>query len=54
MAGMDRDELIRTLQGIRCPFKMDFTKEFLNSISLERLQHIVLAASLRERTGVLA
>jgi hypothetical protein len=43
---MDRPGLMQMLRGMRCSFKIDFTQEFLDSVSLERLRHIVLAASL--------
>ena len=46
---MDRQHLMQALCGMRCSFKIDFTQEFLNSVSLERLRHIVLAASLHDR-----
>ena len=43
---MDRQSLLGTLKNLDCDFAMDFTDEFLNSISTDRLKHIVLAASL--------
>ena len=46
---MDRDHLIETLRYLRCGFDLDFTDEYLGSISLERLRHILLAASLHAR-----
>ena len=49
MAGMDRPALIRLLRSIRCKFELDFTDEFLNSISLGRLRHIILAAGTQAK-----
>jgi len=46
LAHMDRRSLIRRLRSLRCSFELDFTDEFLQQISLERLRHIILAASL--------
>ncbi len=46
---MDRDSLVRLLRTMQCDFSMDFTDDFLNSISVERLKHIALAASLHDR-----
>jgi hypothetical protein len=46
IAGMERADLIRLLSDLQCDFKMDFNDDFLNSVTLERLKHIVLAASL--------
>jgi hypothetical protein len=47
---MDRPGLMQMLRGMRCDFKIDFTQEFLESVSVERLRHIVLAASLHDRS----
>ncbi len=50
---MDRAELIGALQSLNCGFRMDFSDEFLAAVSLERLMHIVVAASLQsERVAV--
>ena len=49
LAGMSRSQLIRTVRRLNCPFTLDFADEYLQSISLERLRHIVLAACLRAR-----
>ncbi|HUT57438.1 MAG TPA: hypothetical protein VNA25_06265 [Phycisphaerae bacterium] len=49
LAGMSRSQLTRTLGQLDCPFTLDFTDEYLKSISLERLRHIVLAAWLHAR-----
>ena len=46
IATMNRRQLMRTLHRMRCNFKLDFTDEFLASVSLERLRHIALATSL--------
>lgn len=43
---LDRAGLIEMLRGLDCGFQIDFSDEFLGSVSLERLRHIVLAASL--------
>lgn len=50
---MDRAELVETLRGFNCGFRMDFTDDFLGAISLDRLKHIVVAAGLQsERVAV--
>lgn len=41
---MDREELILLLRGMHCTFPMDFSEEYLQTLSVERLRHIVLAA----------
>lgn len=45
---MDREELILLLKGMHCTFPMDFTEEYLQSVSVERLRHIVLGASIHQ------
>jgi len=46
VATMGRDDLIKALRGLDCHFKLDFTDEYLESLSLERLRHVALAALL--------
>ena len=52
VAGMDRDQLIGMLRKMECTFRLDFTEEFLHSVNLERLRHIVLSAGLHVRAGL--
>ena len=46
VAEMDREGLIGLLKRMPCTFKLDFTEECLRSMSLDKLRHIVLSASL--------
>jgi hypothetical protein len=46
IATMDRPQLMGLLREMACPFKMDFSDEYLDSVTLERLRHIALAAAL--------
>ena len=46
IAEMGKPELVSMLKELSCPFKMDFSDEYLASITLERLRHIALAAIL--------
>lgn len=46
IVAMERPVLVDTLRNLQCDFQMDFSDEFLNAMSLERLRHVVLAASL--------
>ncbi|MDY6914607.1 MAG: hypothetical protein SVT52_09150 [Planctomycetota bacterium] len=48
IAAMDRNHLVKMLRNFHGNFRLDFTDQFLNSVSLERLQHICLAAHLHE------
>ncbi|MDP6154479.1 MAG: hypothetical protein QF785_13945 [Phycisphaeraceae bacterium] len=45
---MDRDHCKAALSGFEQP-SLDFTDDFLNQISLDRLRHILMAACLQSR-----
>jgi hypothetical protein len=45
---MTRDDLVDTLRRMQCGFPIDFTDEYLASVSVERLRHIVLAAAIHD------
>ncbi len=45
---MTRQELIQKLLTMRCGFPIDLSHEFLESMSIEHLRHIVLDASFHE------
>jgi len=49
LAAMNRAALVRVLRGMDCGFELDFTDEFVQTVSLERLRHIIMAARLHER-----
>ena len=49
IANMTRPQLITLLRGLQCDFHLDFSDEYLASLSVERLRHIAVAASLRSR-----
>lgn len=44
IAALERDELKRRIKGFRGRFKLDFTEDYLNSLTVDRLRHILLAA----------
>jgi hypothetical protein len=48
-AEMDCGSLMRQLCALDCDFVLDFTDEFLASLDIEHLRHIVLAAALCAR-----
>lgn len=52
IANMTRPQLVTLLRGLQCDFHLDFSDEYLASLSLDRLRHITVAASLRSRTDV--
>lgn len=49
IAGMGQAELVDLLRTMDCAFDLDFSAEYLGSLSLERLRHIALAALLHRR-----
>jgi len=51
IAAMDRDEITQEILEGPGHFKLDFTAEFLNSLPLERLRHILLAVKLYHQYG---
>ena len=44
LASLGRDELKRRIGSFKGRFKLDFTEDYLNNLSVERLRHILLAA----------
>jgi hypothetical protein len=44
---MDRPEVLHALQDLPCGFELDFSEQYLESLPIERLRHILLAASLQ-------
>jgi hypothetical protein len=50
IAALGRDELKRRIRNFHGRFKLDFTEDYLNKISVERLRHILLAALITAKT----
>ena len=46
IAAMERDALIAMLRAMACSFPLDFSEEYLQMASTDRLRHIAIAASL--------
>jgi len=49
IASLDRGELKRRLRNFRGGFKLDFTEDYLNNLTVDRLRHILLAALINAR-----
>ena len=49
IASLGRDELKRRIRNFRGRFRLDFTEEYLNSLSVDRLRHILLAALINAK-----
>ena len=50
IAVLDRNELTRRIRDFRGRFKLDFTEDYLNKISIDRLRHILLAALINAKS----
>jgi hypothetical protein len=44
IAALGENELKRRIKNFRGRFKLDFTEDYLNNLSVDRLRHILLAA----------
>jgi hypothetical protein len=49
LAVLGRDDLKQRIKGFRGRFKLDFSDDYLDTISLDRLRHILLAALINAR-----
>lgn len=50
IAVLGRNELKRRIRNFRGRFKLDFTEDYLNKMSVDRLRHILLAALINAKT----
>ncbi|MBN1806693.1 MAG: hypothetical protein JW837_15705 [Sedimentisphaerales bacterium] len=50
ISSLSREELKRRIRNYRGRFKLDFTEDYLNKLSIERLRHILLAALITAKT----
>ena len=50
ISALGREELKRRIRNFHGRFKLDFTDDYLNRISVERLRHILLAALITSKT----
>lgn len=49
IAVLGRNELKRKIKNFRGRFKLDFTDDYLDTIEIDRLRHILLAALLNAK-----
>jgi len=49
IAALGRGELERRIRNFTGRFKLDFTDDYLNRLSVDRLRHILLAALINAR-----
>ena len=49
LAALDREELKKRIRNFRGRFRLDFSEEYLNGLSVDRLRHILLAALINAK-----
>jgi len=49
LAALGRDELEKRIKNFNGRFRLDFTEDYLNNLSVDRLRHILLAALINAR-----
>ena len=49
IAALGKDELERRIKNFRGRFRLDFSEDYLNNLSVERLRHILLAALINAK-----
>jgi len=49
IAALERNDLKKQIRSFRGRFKLDFTEDYLNKLSIDRLRHILLAAQINAK-----
>ena len=49
IAVLNRNELKKRIRNFQGRFKLDFTEDYLDDLSVDRLRHILLAALINAR-----
>lgn len=49
IASLGRNELKRRIRNFKGRFRLDFTEEYLDNLTIDRLRHILLAALINAR-----
>ncbi len=49
ITALGRGELERRIRNFKGRFKLDFNEDYLNSLSVDRLRHILLAALINAK-----
>jgi hypothetical protein len=50
IATLDRSEVKQRLKNFKGRFRLDFTEEYLDKLSVDRLRHILLAALITDKS----
>jgi hypothetical protein len=51
IASLGRSELTRRIRNFRGRIKLDFTEDYLNNSSVDKLRHILMSASIYQKTN---
>ena len=49
IAALSRSELERRIRNFKGRFKLDFSKDYLNNLTVDRLRHVLLAALINAK-----
>jgi hypothetical protein len=49
ISALDRDNIERKIKNFKGRFKLDFTEEYMQSLTVDRLRHILFAAITTKR-----
>lgn len=49
LAALNREELKKRIKNFRGRFRLDFSEDYLNGLSVDRLRHILLAALINAK-----
>ena len=50
VATLDREELKKRIRNFKGRFRLDFTEDYLNKLTIDRLRHILLAALINAKS----
>ena len=50
IAVLERPELKKRIKNFKGRFKLDFTDDYLDSLTIDRLRHVLLAAMINARS----
>jgi hypothetical protein len=50
IAVLSRNELTRRIKNFKGRFRLDFSDDYLNKLSVDRLRHILLAATINAKS----
>jgi hypothetical protein len=52
IAALGKDELKKRIKNFRGRFRLDFSEDYLNNLSVDRLRHILLAALINAKPHI--